>query len=458
MKLFISWSKDESKQVAQVFYDHITKVLPAVEPILSSEMPYGGPWLIQLSKDLSAANCGLVCLTKAALQSSWMLFEAGAIWKEAAQAEAKAENIRSRLWIYVIDPSNDWGTIENSLSKEPFGLFQHERATEETTKKLLKEVHGELKAGFWDENSFVKLFWPKMDTVLKSITGKRPFDLRFWDPCFQSPHVSSCSRVKIIYNDILCFRDYVDNISVRNTNLNNDRQLTDISNYKAELKKLNQIGLIKTKNPQFEITWQFLLRGEIEARDAIKGWFDKHFPSRSFTSPTVAWLTSREARNKPEEIETAHIILLGNPRTNLFIKRVLEEPENESFRIKMGTSEMEHFVPSIFDDNLFKDDDRSKLKKYGKMKGTKSGGVDLIIKDQPYDPEASRNSFVLLTRCFNPMHPFNPHNPKRSTVLVNEGQEFATRFQCLIRVPTDHKREVESPDEGGPECIWSKIY
>lgn len=82
MKVFISWSGEPSRRVADLLRKYLPCMIQDLEPFMSQhDLASGGRWTEQLSKELEQSNFGIVCLTPDNLQSPWILFEAGALTK-----------------------------------------------------------------------------------------------------------------------------------------------------------------------------------------------------------------------------------------------------------------------------------------------------------------------------------------------------------------------------------------
>ena len=95
MKIFISWSGERSRQVADLLSNWIQCVLQAVDPWLSSkDIDRGSLWFSEITNQLSNTHNGIVCLTKANLNKPWILFESGAL--------AKGLN-SNRVYTFLID-------------------------------------------------------------------------------------------------------------------------------------------------------------------------------------------------------------------------------------------------------------------------------------------------------------------------------------------------------------------
>lgn len=82
MKVFISWSGERSKALAQGLRDWLPLVLHYVEPWLSeADIEAGERWADAVAKELEASNFGIISVTRENVSSPWILFEAGALAK-----------------------------------------------------------------------------------------------------------------------------------------------------------------------------------------------------------------------------------------------------------------------------------------------------------------------------------------------------------------------------------------
>lgn len=88
MRVFISWSGDRSKGLAQALKDWLPLVLHYVEPWMSeASIDAGQRWGIAVAKELEASNYGIICVTRENLNAPWVLFEAGALAKSLADSQ-----------------------------------------------------------------------------------------------------------------------------------------------------------------------------------------------------------------------------------------------------------------------------------------------------------------------------------------------------------------------------------
>ena len=79
--MFLSWSGDRSKAVAEGLGGWLVQVIQAVEPWISSGIEKGARWESEIAERLDEAKVGIVCLTSGNLTPPWILFEAGALSK-----------------------------------------------------------------------------------------------------------------------------------------------------------------------------------------------------------------------------------------------------------------------------------------------------------------------------------------------------------------------------------------
>lgn len=87
MKVFISWSGDRSRQVAEALRIWLPRVIQTVKPWMSdSDIAAGSRWLAEVSNVLDETSIGIICVTQENLTSPWLHFEAGALSKTLDQS------------------------------------------------------------------------------------------------------------------------------------------------------------------------------------------------------------------------------------------------------------------------------------------------------------------------------------------------------------------------------------
>ncbi|MGR7023058.1 toll/interleukin-1 receptor domain-containing protein [Geodermatophilus sp. URMC 62] len=82
MKVFISWSGAESRQIAEAIHEWLPAMFETVQPYMSArDNEAGVRWANVVSGHLNDSDFGILCLTPENLQAPWLLFEAGALSK-----------------------------------------------------------------------------------------------------------------------------------------------------------------------------------------------------------------------------------------------------------------------------------------------------------------------------------------------------------------------------------------
>ena len=83
MKVFISWSGDQSKDIAEAIRAWLPSVLQTVKPYFTpNDIDKGNRWSSDIANELDSSSVGIFCITTENLNSPWIMFEAGAISKK----------------------------------------------------------------------------------------------------------------------------------------------------------------------------------------------------------------------------------------------------------------------------------------------------------------------------------------------------------------------------------------
>src|SRR5947209_2821697 len=83
MKVFISWSGERSKAVAEALRYWLPKVIQAIEPWMSADdIEKGTRWRSGIADELEQSSVGIICVTRENLDSTWIHFEDGALSKQ----------------------------------------------------------------------------------------------------------------------------------------------------------------------------------------------------------------------------------------------------------------------------------------------------------------------------------------------------------------------------------------
>lgn len=131
MKVFISWSGETSKSIAEILRGWLPSVIQAVKPYFSpDDITKGSRWGTEIAKELEECRVGLICLTADNLRAPWVMFEAGALSKSLSAA-------RVCPLLFGIEASDIEG---------PLVQFQAAPFTKEEMKKAVRMINQELGA------------------------------------------------------------------------------------------------------------------------------------------------------------------------------------------------------------------------------------------------------------------------------------------------------------------------
>lgn len=125
MKLFISWSGEFSKKVAECLSRWIPTIIQTVDVFYSpDDIAKGENWSSRLSDELEQSDFGIVCLTPENILAPWIHFEAGALSKVA----------RSRVSAIMLG-------ISPSDVKGPLARFQNTTFNREDFYRLFLSIN-----------------------------------------------------------------------------------------------------------------------------------------------------------------------------------------------------------------------------------------------------------------------------------------------------------------------------
>lgn len=160
MKVFISWSGDVSKDVAEAIREWLPTILQTVRPYFTpSDIEKGTRWSSDVADELDNSTAGIFCVTRENLNSQWLMFEAGAISKKVDQ---------SLVCPILIG-------LDNSDISGPLTQFQTTLFEKSDFRKLLSDLNKANKSHVLEESVFHKVFekfWPEFEEKIKSIMEK----------------------------------------------------------------------------------------------------------------------------------------------------------------------------------------------------------------------------------------------------------------------------------------------
>lgn len=90
MRVFISWSKPLSAELARVLRTWLPEVIQTLDPWMSKEdIAKGQRWGVEVSSQLETTGQGLICVTAENFTEPWLNFEAGALAKSLSEARVR---------------------------------------------------------------------------------------------------------------------------------------------------------------------------------------------------------------------------------------------------------------------------------------------------------------------------------------------------------------------------------
>lgn len=156
MKVFISWSGELSKNIAEIFRQWIPGVIQAAKPYYSpDDITKGTRWSSEISKELDASRIGIICLTRDNLSSPWIMFEAGALSKNIDKSKMCP-------LLFGIEPSDIQG---------PLVQFQAAKFSKKEMKKVIKMINSELGDTALSSDVLDNVFdmwWPRLDEKIQA--------------------------------------------------------------------------------------------------------------------------------------------------------------------------------------------------------------------------------------------------------------------------------------------------
>lgn len=157
MKVFISWSGERSRQVANLLRDWLSCVIQAVKPWVSNrDIDRGALWFGQISTQLQDSTVGIICLTQENKAQPWILFEAGALAKGLSTA---------RVCTLLVD-------LEPENIKDPLAQFNHTKPDKESMYALASTLNTALGEQGLDAkvlDSAFQTYWPQFEADFRAI-------------------------------------------------------------------------------------------------------------------------------------------------------------------------------------------------------------------------------------------------------------------------------------------------
>jgi len=155
MKLFVSWSRDISRQIAQDFREWLPLVNQTIEPFMSEEdTDKGAHWSSTIRRELEQSAFGIVILTAENIESTWLHFEAGAVAKSVEEGRV----------VPIL-----FG-LKHSDVQQPLSMFQSALFEKEDIFRVVKSINAAAGSNARDERQLATVFdsfWPRLDEAIK---------------------------------------------------------------------------------------------------------------------------------------------------------------------------------------------------------------------------------------------------------------------------------------------------
>lgn len=160
MKVFISWSGQRSKSLAELLRAWIPAVIQAAKPYFSpDDIVKGSRWGAEVAAELEASRIGLLCLTPDNLDAPWIMFESGALSKSLGKSKVCPI-------LFGVDPSD---------LKGPLVQFQAARFQRDEIERLVRMINGELGELSLASDVLADVFtmwWPKLEAAVRAELAK----------------------------------------------------------------------------------------------------------------------------------------------------------------------------------------------------------------------------------------------------------------------------------------------
>lgn len=157
MRVFISWSGDLSRRLAEAFSEWLPGALQSATPYFTpSDIEKGDRWNSEISKELEVSDVGVLFLTRENVGSPWLLYEAGALSKRLEKSKVCPITVG----------------IGHADLTGPLRQFQATEFNEEDFRKLLRTINkasGDVALKDAVVDNVFEMWWPKLEQTFNEI-------------------------------------------------------------------------------------------------------------------------------------------------------------------------------------------------------------------------------------------------------------------------------------------------
>lgn len=180
MKVFVSWSGELSKQIAQMLKIWLPRLIQSLDVFYSpDDIEKGDNWDSKISQELSTCKYGIVCLTAENITAPWIHFEAGAL--------AKTLDARVSTLMININPSD---------IKGPLSRYQATRFEKDDFSQLIESINKALETPL--DNT---VLFPLLDALWPTISAE--FEKAVSNCVISPPKVSKKESIDAPLEEIL---------------------------------------------------------------------------------------------------------------------------------------------------------------------------------------------------------------------------------------------------------------
>jgi hypothetical protein len=165
VNIFLSWSGDHSRHVAQTLREYVPLVVQSATCFFSkNDIEAGTQWMTEIFDKLDARSIGLICITKDNQDRPWINFEAGALAFRLG---------KPRVVPILID-------LEAAELKAPLGSFQTVPCDRDGLFAMFETINNQAEPSLSQDNlrRGFERWWPEIEGALDKFQASPPSEPR----------------------------------------------------------------------------------------------------------------------------------------------------------------------------------------------------------------------------------------------------------------------------------------